>query len=143
MATETATATATAPTEPGEADFLEIEEEEAAVEEAAAETSPTSAVEETGELTSMGGMNTLPTEIAGEDNSIRLLMREGRIFGLLTTCIDSSTLSLVFTRFHQVLLAKFPPVYARRCANLKELKGKMSFWWLETEWDGVSRTKYS
>ena len=75
-------ATATAPTEPHEADFLEIEEEEAAAEEAAAETSPTVTVEETGELTSMGGMNTLPTEIVGEDNSIRLLMREGIILGL-------------------------------------------------------------
>ena len=74
-------ATATAPTEPHEADFLEIEEEEAAAN------------------TSMGGMNTLPTEIVGEDNSIRLLMREGRKRRLLTTCIDSSTLILVFTPF--------------------------------------------
>jgi hypothetical protein len=35
--------------------------------------------EETGETTSMAGMNTLPTPIAGVDNSFRLLKREGEL----------------------------------------------------------------
>ena len=40
--------------------------------------------EETGETTSMAGMNTLPTPIAGVDNSFRLLKREGELMAVWT-----------------------------------------------------------
>ena len=78
----------TAPTEPHEADFSELEEEEALEE--LTETSPTGAVEETGESTSMGGMNTIQTEIAGEDNSIRLLKREGKMLEFRLALTETS-----------------------------------------------------
>lgn len=88
-------ATATAPTEPHEADFSELEEEEAL-------RNDFQTYEETGEITSMGGMNTLQTEFAGEDNSVRLLKREGTILGLFPSCITFDTLTIVSCiRCHQ------------------------------------------
>jgi len=82
-----------------------------------------SKADETGEYESMAGMNTLPTHIAGVDNSFRLLKREGRLIVIYGVChyvvafdcsSNSHSTSQLFV--HQGSLVKSQSVFVKKYA---------------------------
>ena len=114
---------ATAPTEPHEADFSDLEEEEALEE--LTETSPTGTVEETGESTSMGGMNTIQTEIAGEDNAIRLLKREGKMLQFRLALTQTRLASCVLHTFvSSGIISEIPTSLCEKMRKPEGAQGK-------------------